>query len=1265
MGSDEASHGANRRSYSQGKAIFRPRGAFARDWQTVFPWITWVSIVLITCLLVALRLSLPTAGQFRPEVEQWIDTITGQNVSIGSLDVAWHGWAPELIVKDIRLPDTAKDAPAIQSLKIRIGLDPLSFWKVSGIRAKKLSLSGMSLTIVRKLNGALYLTGIGTFPSSTKPQANRLLSWLLRQPYVNVESANIRWHDEGNPETSFFMPNTRLGIRKDGPRHKILVTMRPRETYPSKSLPPLDTTSGLLSGMANITVNPATLDWSGSIFLRAEDFDFDQFPSLQKSIPSMVSGITNLEFWTFWDKGRLEHVEGEFALQDLAFGNINRNGTDQERYINLSTEPPKDRGLLTHRQNRLPPTKKYGKSPKEHSGMLPCEAADGKILFHRMHGYLKLNRIGVDNWQLQLHQFTLATPWEEWPSTHARVQIAWSRNHHDWLLKAQDAELENEDITVRLVGAGRWSEDHSSPDLRLVMAIEHGKLDKLGRYLPTSLMESSFVEWLDHAFPKGELIQGKLVFHGRIADFPFDNGKGVFQASAKTSDKTILNYEQSWPPIEELEAGIAFDGRSFSVIAHGGSVYGIGIEQITAEIPDILAETPILTIHGHTTGALAKGLSFLREGPLANRHASRIAGIEATGKHRLDLEIRLPLQSSDPTWAQGSITFLDNTLEIDIPWTVTPETAPPLILEQVNGVLRFDEHGIAGKSITGRYLDRPVTLDVVKATDTENTTRFIIDGLDTDTLLAYPTLKSAAQKMSPSLSSFITSAIDKATWRVILDLPNDWGQNSQQARLRIVSDLHDAAVDLPPPLTGRPFQVEMLFGDTQPQTLQDSEPGIRFAFGSELTGIFSPGKSDPWRGAIRLGPPGTIHLPKEGIRIDGHIPYLPLDRWHPLLTGLAKSEPIPETQHRPTVKASPFEKIPIFQAKISADELVAFDQTFRNATSTVVRDNDGVWHIRMETDTVQGHIRIPRSGTNETTAIALTRLQLPPIDDSEPVDFDPGDIPPIRLTCENLTYGKRPLGQIELLEVSPNSQGLEIETIKIKSENFKIQGHGMWEHHTQSNQSRSRFQLKINSPDLGKLLSSFGYEGKVADGGETDLELDVQWPAPPNRFRLGQASGTIKVKAIDGRLLAIEPGATGRVFGLLSITLLPRRLLLDFRDFFQEGLVYDEMKGGFRLRKGHAETDDFSVEGPTARVDIVGSTGLINKDYNQTATVTPKLASSIPLAAIGIIQKLLDSPFFDKAFSYQYAIRGTWDDPKIEPVESPGQEEDQATDDDV
>nr|VFJ46879.1 MAG: TIGR02099 family protein [Candidatus Kentron sp. FW] len=1240
MGSDEIPQGANRRSYSQGKAIFRPRGAFARDWQTVFLWIAWVSIVLVTCLLVALRLSLPTAGQFRPEVEQWIDTITGQNVSIGSLDVAWHGWTPELAVKDIRLPNTPEDAPAIQSLKIRIGLDPLSFWKVSGIHAKKLSLSGMSLTIVRKLNGALHLTGIGTFPSSTKPQASRLLSWLLRQPHVDVESANIRWHDEGNPEAFFFMPNARLGIRKDGPRHKILVTMRPRETHPSKSLPPLDTTSGLLSGMANITVNPATLDWSGSMFLRVEDFDFDRFPSLQKLIPSMVSGVTNLEFWTFWDKGRLEHVEGKFAFQDLGLGNINRDGTDQEKYIDSQTE-----------------------QPKEHSSTLPCEVADSKILFHRMHGYLKLNRIGIDNWQLQLHQFTLATPGEEWPSTHARAQIAWSRNHHGWLLKAQDVELENEDITVRLVGTGRWSEDHSSPDLRLVMAIERGKLDKLGQYLPTSLMESSLVEWLDHAFPKGELTQGKLLFHGRIADFPFDNGKGVFQASAKTSDKTILNYEQSWPPIEELEAGIAFDGRSLSVITHGGSVYGVGIERITAEIPDILAETPILTIHGQTTGALAKGLSFLRESPLADPHASRIAGIKATGKHRLDLEIRIPLQPRDPNRAQGKITFLDNTLEIDIPWTVTPETTPPLILEQVNGVIRFDEHGIAGKSITARYLDRPVTLDVVKATDTENTTRFIIDGLDTDTLLAYPTLKSAAQKMSPSLSSFITSTIDKAAWRVILDLPNDWGQNNQQARLRVVSDLHDA-VDLPPPLTGRPFQAEMLFGDTQPQALQDSERGIRFAFGSKLTGIFSPGKSDPWRGAIRLGRPGTIHLPKKGIRIDGHIPYLSLDRWHPLLTGLAKSESISETQHKPTVKASPFKKIPIFQAEISADELVAFDQTFRNTTSTVVRGNDGIWHIRMQTDTVQGHIRIPRSGTNETTAIALTRLQLPSIDDSEPFDFDPGDIPPIRLTCENLTYGKRPLGQIELLEVSPNSQGLDIKTIKIKSENFRIQGHGMWEHHARSNQSRTRFQLKINSPDLGKLLSSFGYEGKVADGGETDLELDIQWPAPPNRFQLGQASGAIKVKVTDGRLLAIEPGATGRMFGLLSIALLPRRLLLDFRDFFQEGLVYDEMKGGFRFRGGHAETDDFSVEGPTARVDIVGNTGLINKDYNQTATVTPKLSSSIPLAAIGIIQKLLDSPFFDKAFSYQYAIRGTWDDPKIEPVESPEQEEDR-TDDDV
>ena len=56
---------------------------------------------------------------------------------------------------------------------------------------------------------------------------------------------------------------------------------------------------------------------------------------------------------------------------------------------------------------------------------------------------------------------------------------------------------------------------------------------------------------------------------------------------------------------------------------------------------------------------------------------------------------------------------------------------------------------------------------------------------------------------------------------------------------------------------------------------------------------------------------------------------------------------------------------------------------------------------------------------------------------------------------------------------------------------------------------------------------------------------------------LERINGLVDFRADDGRLTDVEPGGAGRVFGLLSVQALPRRLRLDFSDMFREGFGYD------------------------------------------------------------------------------------------------------------
>jgi uncharacterized protein YhdP len=146
--------------------------------------------------------------------------------------------------------------------------------------------------------------------------------------------------------------------------------------------------------------------------------------------------------------------------------------------------------------------------------------------------------------------------------------------------------------------------------------------------------------------------------------------------------------------------------------------------------------------------------------------------------------------------------------------------------------------------------------------------------------------------------------------------------------------------------------------------------------------------------------------------------------------------------------------------------------------------------------------------------------------------------------------------------------------------------------------------------------------------------------------------------------LDIDPGS-GRLFGLLSLQTLPRRLSLDFNDLFKKGFTFDGIDGVFELDHGNAYTNSLLMNGPSARIDISGRTGLADQDYDQRVTVTPALSNTIPVASalfgpagigVGAVfflgQKMFKSipEHIDKFLSREYSITGGWEQPVIERI---------------
>jgi uncharacterized protein YhdP len=151
--------------------------------------------------------------------------------------------------------------------------------------------------------------------------------------------------------------------------------------------------------------------------------------------------------------------------------------------------------------------------------------------------------------------------------------------------------------------------------------------------------------------------------------------------------------------------------------------------------------------------------------------------------------------------------------------------------------------------------------------------------------------------------------------------------------------------------------------------------------------------------------------------------------------------------------------------------------------------------------------------------------------------------------------------------------------------------------------------------------------------------------------------GRVLFEMLDGEILDVDPGAA-RLLGLLNIFKLIDRLALDFDDVTRKGFVFDSIKGDFEFANGAGSLKNFDIKASTADINMFGSIGLIQQDYDLLMRVKPHtdsltfaggaLLGGVAVGAgLALIQKVFDLGFIGHNV---YSITGSWDDPKVDKI---------------
>jgi uncharacterized protein (TIGR02099 family) len=828
--------------------------------------------------------------------------------------------------------------------------------------------------------------------------------------------------------------------------------------------------------------------------------------------------------------------------------------------------------------------------------------------------------------QLSGQDLALEMPWlfrEPLVLEAAQAELEWRQDGDGLELRIPDFSGHNPDAFVIARGAVAIPADGGTPQLEFEGLVRDVDVTAGPRYLPVGIMPPKIVEWLDEALRAGRAPEAHFELRGPTRGFPYRDGQGLFRVEFDMVDAS-LDFAPGWPVATDIGGRVRFENEGLWAELSGARLQGLEAGPVAVAIPD-LAEGR-LSIQGEAHGALAQFREFvLATERLENLLGPGLAPAEIiAGKAEAEVDLLLPLKSIADYRAQIELDFRDGVVAYGF------LGAP---IADLNGRLSIDNALVAGRDITATLADTPVTAEVSVLED--GAVRIAGGGRTS--------LAAASQLLRMPFGHWAAGETD---WTGHLQFPAPGSPGPLQFEIR--SRLEGVEIALPEPLgktpeAARSLRVGATFpGDDLMDLEIDWEGSLRMAArmdrsGPELVFAAAPGAPD---GA----PPGLF--------LSGTVARLDLGAW----LGLELPADVEAGGLAGSVAA----------ARLLIGELDAPGLRVGDLLVELSRGTDR-WRVELSGDRAAGRLELPfilygaepvtvrmdrlwfgagRSGAEASDPPEAEGLQEEP-----PSRLHPALVPALDLEIDDVRYGDIRFGSISA-RVLHEGDGIELIGLEGIGEGFMFQAEGR--SRLSDAVDVSRLAVKVRSEDVGATLGFMGFRRSMeAKDGRFDAE--VTWQGGLRGDWLAAIEGNARISVGEGALVGVEPGA-GRVFGLLSIEALPRRLALDFKDVFGEGTSFDRISGDFRLTGGDAYTENLVMRGPAVDIGVVGRTGLVARDYDQTAVIGADFGRALPVAgtvvggpAVGAALFLL-SEMLRKPFQAQitYRLTGPWDNPVVE-----------------
>ena len=1283
---------------------------------------TFVSVLLFLSLVImVIRLGLPIIANDPAKVQHLLSEHIGHAIKAERIHAGWDGWKFNVKVHQMDILDLTQNLKIVQFDSVLVNINILQSLYKQAVIFDSIVISGANLTVKKQANRIpaisikQYLADNLAYQT---PHDSPIVTWLLSQKNIVIENSNILLVDVKNADDSLLLSDASFSINNNGYRTRISGTAKLPELYGDILNFYIDAKGDLLSPSWSAEVYLASQDIKIAALLKAFDIDIED-----------QQGRGDIALWGTWNHATLRELTGSIKLDKLKFHNNQASisiqqaigdflvtkrvdqgfelSLDIEKFSTQHSNWPESKFFLQKTQHKnkinkykyllnasylniqdihdliniiphssdilplpndlyltgvaknsvikydpiLPDSQQFhidtefsDVTIQQHKPSIMLDALSGKITGTLQAGQLNL---ASSNTEIAFNElFKQAMRFSE-----LNAAIDWYSQNNEVLLSTNQLNADNEDLNITLQGDLKFSQNNKLPFADISLTIEDGKLEKIVNYVPNKQLPKGLETWLGYHPIAGNISVAQITLNGWLAHYPFDSDPGNFHVAAKI-DKGTLDYYPEWPKITNIETDLEVIKDTVTINAHSGSIFDAKIKKASAIIQDIADPDVKLSVVVNTEidGSLNDGAKFINNSPLKVPPVLKnLLAQKISGDMGLVLDLDIPLGGrgeSAKSSFNGTVSVLNGVLAYKDVIDIT--------LTELNGLVAFSQDSISAKNIKGNYFEYPISLGIEHHNKTSNkvTLHGIADAkfLNTQLLHYFPEINLG----NLDIEKYITG---QSAWEATLFFTHKTGDDLKEPKQLIIdSNLAGLGLNFPAPMQKEAASIIPL--QLSINSLVKEKRNIQIQYGDSTDGLLFDIESMQGK---KTRSPTAFFAEKDvknnykKLNISGNIKNLMTLEWLDILTNESST-------------MGDMEKYSI-SLDIHTNSMDILDHTFSDV-AIKLDDMHPMYHLNMDAAKINGDAYISKVDNEETMRFKVNKLHLVPNESSANIEkalFQaiPQNIPPLDIHITELIYNDTNLGEMQF-STTKKHDGLAIDNIQIQNEDFGVTGNGAWEVIDDTN--FSKFDLVITTASIQSLLEILSYEETVVEGNHTKLALNVGWQGTPTDFSLNHMEGDLKIKIKQGQLMNVNP-LTNRLLGLLSITTLPKRLLLDFSDVFSEGIAFHTIHGLFKVGNGQISTDNLLISGYSVNMHFAGTTDIVNKTYDKVITIIPKLSNSIPLAgailggpvgigvgatiflAKGIFQFLPDE--IDSMLLKQYQLTGDWENPEIIQVPHP------------